>query len=199
MKRFYLVAITAVLAMAACNTQTKKKVLVMGKGTLTARENAITYKQGSGYAETTVDIKDDKETTLTVDASGEKKEITIPAGEGFFILNFRVDTVVGAKQNIGTDLSSGRTMTQEELRMKIDSLILLTAGSNVKQGGTNFLLAPGSVTKISGNKNARVYGPFTKIPGKLDADPDGKEIELFKFYTNTEMRELIETLKEQTY
>lgn len=199
MKRYSFLLLCIGLIVASCNTEVKKKVLVMGKGKLSARENAITYKTGSGYAETTIELKGDDANTLDVEADGEKKNISIPADAGFYILNLRADTVVGAKQNIGTDLSSGKVMTQEELRSKIDSLVLLTTGANVQQGGTNFVLAPGSVTKISDNPNARVFGPFTKIPARLDASPDGKELQLFKFYTNTEMRELIEKLKEQTY
>ncbi len=171
----------------------------MGKGTLTARENSVTLKQGSGYAEATVQLTDDKESQLSVDVDGSKKDVAVPAGEGFYMLNLRTDTIVGAKQNIGTDLSSGKVMTQEELKLKIDSLVQLTTGANVKQGGTNFIIAPNQVVKISGNVNARVYGPFTKIPGAIDADPDGKEVELYKFYTNQEMRDLIEKLRKQTY
>jgi hypothetical protein len=54
------------------------------------------------------------------------------------------------------------------------------------------------VVKVSANKKAKVFGPFTKIPGSLDADENGKAPEVFKFYTTTEMRELIANLKKQT-
>lgn len=198
MKKISLILLCAVTVFASCESGNKKKVLVMGKGTLTARENNITLKEGSGYAETMMELSDSKETTLTIEGSGQKN-VTVPAEEGFYILNLRNDTVVGARQNIGTDLSSSKVITQEELKLKIDSLVKLTTGANVSAGGSNFMLPPGSVTKVSGNPNARIYGPFTKIPGSLKPDPDGKELELFKFYTNNEMRELIEKLRAQTF
>ncbi len=187
----------AVTLLASCSGGNKKNILLMGRGTLTARENVVTLKEGSGYAETIVTLSDDKESVLTVNAD-TKKDVTIPADAGFYIVNLRADTIVGSKQNLGTDLSSSRAITQEELKLKIDSLEQLTTGANVKPGGANFMIAPGVVTKVSANPNARVYGPFTKIPASLKPDPDGKELELFKFYTNTEMRELIGKLKAQT-
>ena len=198
MKRVLLLMLSCSIVFASCGGGAKKKVLVMGKGTLSAGENSITLKEGSGYAETLIELSGDKETVLTVEGSGIKS-VTIPAEGGYYILNLRKDTIVGAKQNLGKDLSSSRIITQEELKLKIDSLIQLTTGVNVKAGGSNFNIAPGIVTKVSANENARIYGPFTKIPASIKPDPNGKELELFKFYTNNEMRELIEKLKAQTF
>jgi hypothetical protein len=197
MKRFLMIALIGISALAACNSSAKKKVLVMGKGTLTASGNNVTYKEGSGYAETEVEIKDDKETTLNI-VGGEKKNVTIPAGSGFYILNLRADTVIGSKQNLGSDLNSSM-ITQEQLKVKIDSMIQLSHGTVPSGAKDVHIIAPGGMAKISDNINARVFGPFTKIPASLDADPDGKPLELYKFRTNTEMREVIETMTKATH
>ena len=58
---------------------------------------------------------------------------------------------------------------------------------------------PNQLVKISDNTDAKVFGPFTKIPGTIEADKDGKAPEIYKFYTNTELRELIEKLKTMTF
>jgi len=89
-------------------------------------------------------------------------------------------------------------MTQEELRSKIDSLTKLTKGANIS-AGHNYMLLPNQLTKISDNSEAKVFGPFTKIPGTLEADKNGKAPEIYKFYTNAEMRDLIANLKKMTY
>jgi hypothetical protein len=199
MKKLFAIGMVAIIACTACNSKTTKKVLVMGKGTLTANANTVNYKEGSGYTETIVELKDEKESTLTIEAGGQKKDITIPADAGFYILNLRTDTVVGSKQNLGSDLNSNQMITQEQLRVKIDSLTQLTTGTIPAGAKDVYIIAPNANTKISTNINARVFGPFTKIPASLDADPDGKELELYKFRTNNEMRELIKTMEEATH
>jgi hypothetical protein len=47
--------------------------------------------------------------------------------------------------------------------------------------------------------DAKVFGPFTKIPATLDADKNGNAPEIYKFYTNTEMRQLINNFKKMTF
>ena len=37
------------------------------------------------------------------------------------------------------------------------------------------------------------YGPYRKVSATQELGPDGKEPEIYKFYTNTEIRELVET------
>jgi hypothetical protein len=61
------------------------------------------------------------------------------------------------------------------------------------------MILPNKPTKISDNPDAKVFGPFTKIPGTLEADKNGKAPEIYKFYTNTEMRDLIANFKKMTY
>lgn len=171
----------------------------MGRGTVTANGNDITMKEGSGYTEETVDVSGDKSVTWNVTTPTGKTTINIPGEKGFYILNLRTDTIVGSQQIIGRDISSSRTITQEELKKKIDSLTRLTEGANISAANHNYIILPNQPVKISDNTEARVFGPFTKIPGTLEADKNGKAPEIYKFYTNGEMRDLIASFKKMTY
>ena len=194
MKKLCLIAFAGFVSLTACKTEIKKKVMIIGKGDISAEGANITLKGSSGSSDKTIDLGD--ETALQVNSPSGKTSVTVPDEPGFYILNLRADTIVGSRQNVGSDLG-GRTITQEELKVKIDSLTQLTTGANVK-AGRSYLILPNQLIKITDNTGARVFGPFNKIPGSLDADENGKEPELYKFYTNTEMRELIANLKKMT-
>lgn len=184
--------------MLACNEPVTKKVLVIGRGKITVQDNNITMTDGSGYVEETIEIKGDKAAPWSVTTGTGKTTINAPVEKGIYILNLKTDTLVGSKQNFDQDLG-GRTMSQEELRGKIDSLVKLTTGANVSPGGNNYFVLPNQLIKISQNLEAKIYGPFTKIPRSIEADKDGKAPETYKFYTNAEMRDLITKLNKNTY
>jgi hypothetical protein len=199
MKKNHLLALCSIVTLCACGSNAvTKKVLVMGRGEIAVKENEITMKDGSGYTDKTVEVNGDKAVAYNVNSPAGKTTINVPAENGFYILNLRKDTLVGSQQNLGSDLS-GRTVSQEELKVKIDSLIKLTTGSNVSNANHNYIVLPNQLVKVSSNMEAQVFGPFTKIPGTLEADKDGKAPEIYKFYTNTEMRELIANLKKMTF
>ncbi|MCW3113584.1 MAG: hypothetical protein JWR18_1980 [Segetibacter sp.] len=198
MKKTVFLALFSIATFLSCNTPVTKKVLIIGRGKITAQDNNITMTNGAGYTEETVEVKGDKAVAWNVTTGTGKTTINIPEEKGFYILNLKTDTIVGSQQNLGQDLG-GRTMTQEELKGKIDSLVKLTTGANVSFGGHNYFILPNQLIKISPNMEAKVYGPFTKIPRSIEADKDGKAPEMYKFYTNTEMRDLITKLTKNTY
>lgn len=193
-----VIALCCLVTFFACSTPTvTKKVLIIGRGKLTARDNAVTMTDGSGYVEETVEVTDEKPVSWNVTTPTGKTTVNIPEEKGFYILNLKTDTLVGSQQNLGSELS-GRTITQEELKVKIDSLVQLTTGANVSSASHNYFVLPGQLIKVSQSTEAKIFGPFTKIPGSIEADKDGKAPEIFKFYTNTEMRELIARLRKNT-
>lgn len=195
MKSLRLIALSAIIAFAACKPGVTKQVLIIAKGDISAEGNNITLKGSSGASDKTIELSD--ETTLEVTSPNGKSSISIPAESGFYIVNLRADTLVGSQQMIGTTLG-GRTIMQEELKGMIDSLNLLLTGANVKAENHNYMVLPSKAVKVSATPKAKVFGPFTKIPGTLDADENGKAPEIYKFYTNNEMREVIVNLKKQT-
>lgn len=91
MKLFLAIALSGMMAFTACSSKTQRKILVMGKGTLTANGNNVTYKEGSGYSDVVVELHNDKEATLNITTGGDKKDISVPAGVGYYILNLRTD------------------------------------------------------------------------------------------------------------
>jgi hypothetical protein len=198
MKKILIAAAGAVVVLASCGkTEAGKKVLIISRGDITANANNITIKGTTGSAEKLIEITDDKIAELNVDGPNGKSSIKLPGEKGYYILNLRADSLVGSEQKIGTDISSSRTISQEEIKLKIDSLTKLTQGANVT-AGANFLVAPNEIKKISSNANARVFGPFVKIPGKIDAAPGGGTPEIYKFYTTNEMREQIKKFEAMT-
>lgn len=197
MYKYSFIVLFGIVTLFGCNSTELKKVLIMGRGAIAANGNDITMKEGSGYSEETVEVSGDKAVSWSVTTPTGKTTVDIPGEKGFYVLNLKTDTIVGSQQIFGKDLSSSHTITQEELKMKIDSLSKLTAGANVSPGHNYFIL-PNQVVKISSNTEAKIFGPFTKIPGTLDADKNGKAPEIYKFYTNSEMRELIANLKKMT-
>ena len=195
MKSLRLIALLTIITFTACKPGVKKQVLIIAKGDISAEGNNITLKGSSGASDKTIELSD--ETSLEVTTPNGKSSMSIPAESGFYIANLRADTLVGSQQMIGTSLS-GRTILQEELKGMIDSLNLLLTGANVKAENHNYMVLPNKSIKVSANPKAKVYGPFTKIPGTMDADENGKAPEIYKFYTNNEMREVIANLIKQT-
>lgn len=199
MRKFQVAALCAIVALSACNSPVTKKVLIFGKGGITANGNDITMKDGSGSVEETVELRGEEGATWNVQTPSGKTSIEIPKEPGFYVLNLKADTLVGSQQIIGKDISSNRTITQEELKVKIDSLTKLTTGANVSSTAHTFFITPNKLEKISENVEAKVFGPFNKIPATLEANKDGKAPELYKLYTNKEMRELIDNFKKMSY
>lgn len=200
MKKNYLSLITLIVSglIVSCSNGPSKKVIIIGKGEIVVNENSITMKDKSGYAEQIMELSGNKEIVLNIETPKEKSTVTIPVDAGVFILNLRADTLAGSKQNFGKDLNNREVISQEKIKLIIDSLQNLTVGKNVNAEGNNFMILPNQFTKISSNINAKVFGPFTKIPSTLEADKDGNAPELYKFYTNTEVRDLIQHLIQQT-
>lgn len=170
----------------------------MGKGTIVVTEKKVNMTKGSGYAEKVIDIRDKEATTLSVETEKGKQDIAVPAEGGYYILNLKPDSIAGSVQLMGKDITNTKVMTQEELKVKIDSLAAMTSGKNINFK-TNFIVLPNQLLKISSNKDAQVFGPFRKIPAELEVGEDNKEPEIYKFYTNMEIRELIGRLKKLTY
>lgn len=199
MHKYIIITLIVSAAITACDSTANKKVLIMARGTIATAGDDITIKDGSGYTEETVDVSEDKPVSWSITTPAGKTPVSIPGEKGFYILNLKTDTIVGSKQIMGTDISSNRVISQEELKKKIDSLTKLTTGANISPGGHTYIILPNQIKKITENMDARVYGPFSKIPGTLEADKNGKAPEIYKFYTNEEMRQLISNLKKMSY
>ncbi len=175
---------------AACNSG-QKKILVISKGDITVYQNNITIEDGNNYAEQEINLKDGDNTTLKVTGPTGNFSVDVPKS-GYYILSVRKDTLLGSYQRIGTDLN-GPEMTMDELTLKIDSLRRLMAGTNISAVHRNFFITPNQLQKITDNTSAQIVGPFKLIPNSFNT-VNGKEPEIYKFFTSAEMRDMIDKL-----
>ncbi len=191
--------ITLILFAVACHKPVTRKVIIMGRGKIVVSDQKVDMQDGTGYAEESENIEGTEPITWKITTPKGKSTVTIPEEKGTYILNLKKDTLVGSLQLVGLDISNQNVITQEELKWKIDSLIKLTKGDNVEFGGRNYFILPGQIIKISSNINAKIYGPFTLISNTIDTDDNNTMPEIYKFYTNTEMHQLIEKFKKMTH
>jgi hypothetical protein len=110
---------------------------------------------------------------------------------GLYLLNLKKDTLAGSYQKTGTD-NSQIVITEENLWQRVDSLTMLLKGQGVSEAKRNYSIPPMSVAKITTNVDAEIIGPYRKIPGSFDPS---KEHEVYKFFTNKEIADIIEKVK----
>lgn len=171
--------------LTACGKE--KKVLIMASGKLMVEDMTITVDPGTTHNEKELIVKGDK---ITLKNGTTVADIPVTEA-GLYVLNLKMDTLVGSYQRVGTETTAQR-LTQEDLQKKIDSLEQLTAGTNVSAAARNFNIAPGRIARITDNTAATVIGPYLKMPSSFEG---GKEYEIYKFSTNKEIRETIEKLR----
>ncbi|HWB94210.1 MAG TPA: hypothetical protein VG605_20290 [Puia sp.] len=191
---FLLLAI--VLCFSACKGH-DKKVLVYASDKISVdnSQQNITVANGDGttHHEQELDFHTGDPVTLNVQTPQGKYTLTIP-DDGLYIANVKTDTVVGSKQHVGAEGGESR-ITQDALLHKLDSLKKLVQDQNVSDAGQNFFIPPGQVHKLTDETKAKVFGPFTTIPGGFDA---GSVPAIYKFYSMKEMREIIANLQKMT-
>jgi hypothetical protein len=188
MKVLFLTAVSAVI-LASCGGGVKRKVIVYSNGTPTIEGNTLTLKDRSGHSETELRPSDK---TITVKMPGDVTQTFTVAGDGtdgLYILNLKKDTLIGSFQPVGAEAKQER-ITQENLKYRIDSLYQLMAGKNVSEAKRNFFIPPNEIRRITANEQAQVVGPYLRMPGSFTGTP-----EVYKFYTNAEVRETIAKLE----
>lgn len=165
----------------------QKKVLVMASGNITIKENSVIVYPGNTHREEVMIVSEDQVKVKKGDFSAN---IPVPSS-GLYLLNLKNDTLVGSFREVAA--GEGKTkISQEELQKGIDSLQLLTEGKNISAKNRNYFIAPGTMVLVTENTSAEIIGPFRKLPTTFQG---GREYEIYKFYTNNEIREIIEKLR----
>ena len=164
-----------------------KKVVIMASGTIKAEGDNITLTPGTTHNEQTITPGGDK---ITVTSSSGNKEFDVKDA-GLYLLNLKKDTLAGSYQKTGTD-NSQIVITEENLWQRVDSLTMLLKGQGVSEAKRNYSIPPMSVAKITTNVDAEIIDPYRKIPGSFDPS---KEHEVYKFFTNKEIADIIEKVK----
>jgi len=178
--------IIGVILLAGCSEGEEKKVLVMASGKVQIKDNVINLEPGTTHTENEVVVTNGK---LTVSTPSGSSDFSVPE-TGLYILNIKKDTLVGSYQRIGTD-NSQEVISQENLKTRIDSLNQLMAGSNATAANRNYFILPDQLVKVSANTGAQIIGPYKRVPASFEG---GKKHEIYKFYTNKEMREIVDKL-----
>ena len=191
---FLLLAI--VVCFSACKGH-QKKVLVYASDKITVDNNQqhITVANGDGttHHEQELDFTSGDPVTLNVETPQGKYAITIP-DDGLYVANIKNDTVLGSKQHIGTEGGESK-ITQDALKQKLDSLQKLVMDQNVSEANQNFFIVPGKAVRLTTEVNAKVFGPFTKVPASFDA---GSVPAIYKFYSMREIRQIVANLQKMT-
>ena len=181
-----LLTVASVCILAACSQEAGKKVLVMASGKVQVKDNVISLEPGTTHTENEIALSNDK---VTVNTPSGTSDFPVPDA-GLYILNIKSDTLIGSYQRIGSD-NSQTVISQENLKTRIDSLNQLMAGSNANATNRNFFIPPNQIAKVTANSQAQIIGPYKKVPASFEG---GKEHEIYKFYTNKEMHEIVDKL-----
>jgi hypothetical protein len=191
-----LLLITATVAFSACKGH-MKKILVYASDKISVdnTQQHITVANGDGttHHEQELDFATGDPVTLNIETPQGKFTLTAP-DDGLYVANVKTDTVVGSKQHVGAEGGEAR-ISQEALKQKLDSLEKLTMDQNVSEANGNYFIAPGKIVRLTSETKAKVFGPFTTIPGSFDA---GSVPAIYKFYSMREMREIIANLKKMS-
>jgi hypothetical protein len=189
MKKLFFVAIIASIIVTSCAGH-HKKILVYASSDIQVdnSQKNITVTDGTTHHETELGFSGSDPVTLNIQSPSGKFTL-VADGDGLFIANLKNDTVVGSYQRVGT--TSNAVITQDELKRRLDSLQQLVIGQNANAANKNYFIPPNKIEKISSLANAKVFGPYTTIPSSFDA---GSVPEIYKSYTNKEVREIISNL-----
>ena len=191
---FAFLLCSIVFSFTACK-QHDKKILVYSSSDIQVdnTQKNITVSEGTTHHEQELSFSGSDPVTLNVQSPAGK--FTLDATEdGLYIANLKNDTIIGSFQHVGTDNGDAK-ITQDALKQKLDSLQKLVLGENVSAANRNYFIPPNKIVKISEDTRAKVFGPFTTIPGGFDA---ASVPEIYKFYNIKEIREIITKLTGMT-
>lgn len=191
-----VISFAIIIAAVACSS-TQKKVLVYAKGTATINESTktITANDGVGSDEKTLLLTDKEKAIITIETTNGKATIDIPEN-GYYVVNAKQDTIVGSYQKYGKVKTTKTIMTQAFLKQSIDSLEQLILGKNISVANRNFFILPMSAVKVTTNIDAFIVGPFHQMTSIEKIE--GKEPEVYRFYSVKEIRETINNLVKLT-
>ncbi len=166
-----------------------------GKATINKEAKTITVESGgTSHEEQTVDFGDAGNLTLQVSTDNGKSSVDIPAN-GYYVLNAKLDTIIGANENYSAPSGQNKTITQESMKHSIDSLQQLLQG-NASAANKTYYILPGKAVKITDNMDATLVGPFNSLT-TLETN-NGKTPEVYKFYTSKDVRATLAHLQNLT-
>lgn len=187
---------TAATLLASCSGGSNtKKVVVMtsGKLTMDASKQKLKLDPGNTHTEEQLVFTTGDKVTLEVSGGPEGTKTFELADEGIYLLNLKVDTLVGGVVKYGSE-GRATSISGEQLERMIDSTRQLVEGKNASDASKTYFITPWNIKKISADANVKIVGPYNLIPASVDADASGKAIEIYKFSTNKQKRETLDDM-----
>ncbi|MDR0792094.1 MAG: hypothetical protein LBE82_02205 [Chitinophagaceae bacterium] len=189
MSRFFTAFTVLVLFAACAGSLQKRKLLVLGKGSVTITGKEITVTGGTNADQKEIEIAPTGTVTYNITTPNGKSSIEIN-DSGYYILNLRPDTVVGSHRIEGRDYNNSNPLTVEQVKRNIDSLQQLAQGLNVSEANQNYFIPPGQLQRVVGHTDhVFVFGPYHPVFNQLE-----QGAEIYKFSSSNENRETIEHL-----
>jgi cell division protein YceG involved in septum cleavage len=193
MKKSYRLILTVLLFLGAC-TSHQKKIIVYANSKIQVDESQKNISVTDGTTQVEQELNFNSADPVILNITGPNGHFTLEATEdGLWLANLKNDTVVGSMQHTGE--TKHTRITQDELKLQLDSLNKLVKGENVSAAAKNYFIPPGKIEKISSFTNAKIFGPFTPVPSAFDA---GSVPEIYKFYNLSEEKEIIAKLTEMS-
>ena len=197
MKKFSVAALSlaALFSLGPCKGHLKK-VIVYANSDIQVdnTKTNIPVGEGSPQHEQELDFTGSGPVTLNVQTASGKITLDVP-DDGLYVANLKTtDTLIGSYVHTGSGEAESR-ISQDALKVKLDSLEKLVRNENVSAANRNFYILPNHIAKLTPVAEAKVFGPFTPKPPPFHPR---SVPESYKFYSNKEMHETIDKLNTMT-
>jgi hypothetical protein len=181
------------ILLTACASH-QKKILIYANSDIQVDESQknITVTEGNTQVEKELTFSSGDPVILNI-ASPQGNYTVEARDDGYWLANLKADTIVGSMQHTGNERQT--RVTQEQLKIQLDSLNKLVKGANISAAAKNYFILPRKIEKISSLTTIKIFGPFQPVPPSFDA---GSVSEIYKFYNLSEVNTIISKLTEMS-
>ena len=179
--------------LVACSSH-QKKILIYANSKIVADESQKNITVQDGTTQMEKELNFNSSSPVVLDITGPQGKYYVEATEdGYWLANLGMDTIVGSLQHTGSTKQT--RITQEQLKVQLDSLNKLVKGTNISAAAKNYFILPGKIEKITSLTGVKIFGPYTPVPSAFDA---GSVPEVYKFYNINEMYDIVRKLTEMS-
>ena len=147
MKNFSRLILVGLVFLGACSSH-QKKVLVYANSKIQVDESQknITVTDGTTQVEQELNFNTGDVVVLNITNSKGQYKLEVTE-DGLWLANLKKDTLVGSMQHTGE--SRNTRITQDELKLQLDSLNKLVRGENVSAAAKNYFIPQDKIQNIS--------------------------------------------------
>jgi hypothetical protein len=189
-----VISLLIVVCFVGCQPVLHKKVLLVSNaGTqVDLATGVVNMTQTTAFQQQELHIMKEGPYELAVNTPSGSYKLNLTE-DGSYVVNIKTnDTIVGSFQDYNAPKNDITRLTQVQVRSMIDSLSAVTKGTNITSTNRNFMILPASAVKISENADAILVAPYHSmktIEVKAGTDP-----EVYRFYTNSDVRSTIDKM-----